>query len=323
MLRFIVRRLLWFIPTVLFVTFLVYVAVRIGWDPVQTYVRANPRASDEQIARYREVNGLYDGFGGYVRGYFEWLWAFVQGPDSWPGSIKGGGEVYPTLRYSLFNTLRLAGTAATLGIGIGLFFGVVAGKRPGSWIDGLVNSIAFFVGSIPPFVSAIILQLAFAVQLGWLPAAGIYPPGHQGFDPWLLSKHMVLPVFVVSIQVIGNYTRYMRASLLDVSSADYLRTARAKGLSERQVLRRHTIRNSLIPIATVVAIDIGAILGGLIITENIFNYPGMGVFFIDAANDGDFPRLMPFLVIITLSVLIFNLLADLSYAYLDPRIRLD
>jgi len=323
MLRFIVRRLLWFIPTVLFVTFLVYVAVRIGWDPVKTYVRANPRASDEQIAKYREVNGLYEGFGGYIRGYFEWLWSFVQGPDHWSRSIKGGAEVWPTLRYSLFNTLRLAGTAAVLGIGIGLFLGVVAGKRPGTWIDGLVNTTAFFVGSIPPFVSAVILQLAFAVQLGWLPAAGVYPPGHEGFDPWLMAKHMALPVFVVAIQTIAGYTRYMRASLLDVSSADYLRTARAKGLSERAVLRRHTIRNSLIPIATVVAIDIGALMGGLIITENIFNYPGMGVFFINAANDGDYPKLMPFLVIITVSVLIFNLLADLSYAYLDPRIKLD
>jgi peptide/nickel transport system permease protein len=321
-LRFVVKRLLWLIPSIIFVTFLVYVAVRIGWNPVASYLRANPRASEEKIAQYREVNGLYEGFGGYIRGYVEWLWAFIQGPDQWPRSIKGSSEVWPTLRYSLFNTLRLAGTAAILGIGIGLFFGVVAGKRPGTWIDGFVNTTAFFVGSIPPFVSAVILQLAFAVQLGWLPAAGVYPPGHSGFDPWLMSKHMVLPVFVVAIQTIAGYTRYMRASLLDVSSADYLRTARAKGLSERDVLRHHTIRNSLIPIATVVAIDIGALLGGLIITENIFNYPGMGTFFIDAANDGDFPKLMPFLVIITASVLIFNLLADLSYAYLDPRIKL-
>ncbi len=311
------------IPTILLVTFMVYCAVRIGWNPVATYQRANPRASEEKLQQYKDVNGLYEGFGGYIRGYFSWLWAFIQGPDQWPRSIKGSGEVWPTLRYSLFNTLRLAGTAAFLGIGIGLFFGVVAGKRPGTWIDSTVNSIAFFVGSIPPFVSAVILQLAFAVQLGWLPAAGIYPPGNQGFDPWLMGKHMILPVVVVAIQTIGNYARFMRASLLDVSSADYLRTARATGLSERQVLRRHTIRNSLIPIATVVAIDIGAILGGLIITENIFNYPGMGVFFIDAATTGDFPRLMPFLVIITVSVLIFNLLADLSYAYLDPRIKLD
>jgi peptide/nickel transport system permease protein len=323
MLRFIARRLLWLVPTLIFVTFLVYCAVRIGWNPVNSYLRANPRASDKKVEQYKQVNGLYEGFWGYVRGYREWLWKFVQGPDQWPRSIKGSADVWPSLRYSFFNTLRLAGSAAVIGIGVGLFFGVVAGKRPGGYIDSFVNTTAFFVGSVPPFVSAVILQLAFAVQLGWLPAAGIYPPGHSGFDPVLLGKHMILPVFVVAIQTIASYTRYMRASLLDVSSADYLRTARAKGISDRQVLRSHTIRNALIPIATVVAIDIGALIGGLIITENIFNYPGMGVFFIDAATTGDFPKLMPFLVIITVSVLLFNLLADLSYAYLDPRIRLD
>ena len=123
MLRFILRRLLWLIPTVIFVTFLVYVAVRVGWDPVQSYVRANPRASDKKIEQYREVNGLYEGFGGYVRGYLEWLWAFVQGPDHWPRSIKGRSLVYPPLRYAIFNTLRLAGIASLLGWGLGLTIG--------------------------------------------------------------------------------------------------------------------------------------------------------------------------------------------------------
>ena len=112
MARFIIRRLLWLIPTVILVTFLVYCAVRIGWNPVNSYLRANPRASDKKVQQYIEVNGLYEGFFGYVRGYVEWLWAFIQGPDHWPRSIKGSGEVYPTLRYSFFNTMRLAGTAA-------------------------------------------------------------------------------------------------------------------------------------------------------------------------------------------------------------------
>jgi peptide/nickel transport system permease protein len=168
-----------------------------------------------------------------------------------------------------------------------------------------------------------VLQLVFAVKLGWLPPVGVYPPGHQGFDLTLMLKHLILPVTVVLIQTVSGYGRYMRASLLDVSSADYLRTARAKGISERAVMRRHGVRNALIPVVTVLAIDIGALLGGLIITENIFNYPGMGVFFINASNKGDFPQMMPYLVIIVTSVLVFNLIADLSYAYLDPRIRLD
>jgi peptide/nickel transport system permease protein len=200
---------------------------------------------------------------------------------------------------------------------------VLAARRPGGRFDTAVNSAAFFLGAVPPFVSGVLLQLVFAVQLGWLPTGGVYPPGHEGFDLLLMAKYLVLPVSVVAIQTISAYSRYMRASLLDVSSADYLRTARAKGLPERRILMHHGVRNALIPVVTVIAIDIGAVLGGLIITENIFNYPGMGVYFLKSVEDGDFSRLMPYLVIVVAAVLLFNLLADLAYAYLDPRIRIE
>ena len=323
MLRFILRRLLWLVPTVVFVTFLVYVAIRIGWNPVATYKRANPRASEAKVQQYIEVNGLYEGFWGYVRGYFSWLWNFVQGPDHWPRSIKGRAEVWPPLRYSIFNTLRLAGISTILGISIGLLTGIIASLRPGGVVDGVINTSAFVVGSIQPFVSAVVLQLIFAVQLGWLPPAGVYPPGQDGFDLWLMTQHLILPVTVVAIQIIAGYARYMRASILDVRSSDYLRTARAKGISEFRVLTRHSVRNALVPVVTLLGLDLGTILGGLIITEAIFEYPGMGVFFLKAAGNGDFPQLMPYMVIIIISVLMFNLIADLTYAVLDPRIRLD
>ena len=319
MARFIVRRLLWMIPSILIVTFLVYVACRIGFNPVASYSRANPRASDEKIDEFIATNGLYPGVKGYIRGYFEWLGKFIQGPDAWPKSIVGQGQVWEPLRYSFFNTLRLAGTAAVLGVGIG----ILASRKPGGWLDSVVNTTAFFVGGIPPFVSAVIFQLVFAIQLGWLPPAGVYPPGHQGFDLVEMIKHMILPVTVVAIQTIGQYSRYTRASVLDVSTSDYLRTARSKGIPEKRVLWRHSVRNALIPIVTIIALDIGQLIGGLIITENIFNYPGMGVYFVDAATIGDFPKLLPFLVIVTVSVIVFNLISDVLYAYLDPRIRLD
>lgn len=323
MLRFILRRLLWLVPTVVFVTFLVYVAIRIGWNPVATYKRANPRASEAKVQQYIEVNGLYEGFWGYIRGYFSWLWSFVQGPDQWPRSIKGRAEVWPPLRYSMFNTLRLAGISTFIGISIGLLTGIIASLRPGGIVDGVINTSAFVVGSIQPFVSAVVLQLIFAVQLGWLPPAGVYPPGQDGFDLWLMTQHLILPVTVVAIQIIAGYARYMRASILDVRSSDYLRTARAKGISEFRVLTRHSVRNALVPVVTLLGLDLGTILGGLIITEAIFEYPGMGVFFLRAAGNGDFPQLMPYMVIIIVSVLMFNLIADLTYAVLDPRIRLD
>lgn len=311
------------IPSILIVTFLVYVACRIGFNPVAAYSRANPRASQEKIDQFIAENGLYPGFRGYIRGYFEWLADFIRGPDYWPRSIIGQGQVWEPLRYSFFNTLRLAGTAAVLGVGIGVGIGILASRKPGGWLDTVVNTTAFFVGGIPPFVSAVIFQLVFAVQLGWLPPAGVYPPGHQGFDLVEMIKHMILPVTVVAIQTIGQYSRYTRASVLDVSSSDYLRTARSKGIPERRVLWRHSVRNALIPIVTIIALDIGQLIGGLIITENIFNYPGMGVYFVKAATIGDFPKLLPFLVIVTISVIVFNLISDVMYAYLDPRIRLD
>jgi peptide/nickel transport system permease protein len=327
MLRFILRRLMWAIPTIFFVTFLVYVAIRIGTNPLATYLRVNQRASDAKIQEYIETNGLYEGVGGYIRGYFEWLGGFVTG--DWPRSIKGNREVWPVLKDALINSIRLGGIATIVGITIGLSIGVFVALKPGGLRDSVMNTGAFFGLSIPPYVSAMLLQLLFAVQwTKWygsplLPTSGVYPPGHQGFDPWLMTKHLILPVTVVAIQIIAVYARYMRASLLEVLNTDYLRTARSKGISERRVLVKHALRNALIPIVTVAAIDIGAIMGGLIITEGVFSYPGMGKFFLDAYGEGDFPQLMPWMVIIVISVILFNLLADVSYAWLDPRIRLD
>jgi peptide/nickel transport system permease protein len=322
-LRYVLRRVLWAIPTLLFITFLVYVALRTGTDPVKSYLRINPRATKAKIAQYIEVNGLDPN---YVRGYWSWLRNFVTG--NWPRSIKGSREVWPQLKDALANSLRLGAAATVVGIAVGIFVGVYAALKPGGRRDVAVNTSAFIGISIPPYVSAIILQLLFAVYWSrWFggtlfPTSGVYPPGQVGFDPWLMAKHMVLPTLVVAIQVIAVYARYMRSSLLDVLSSDFMRPARSKGISERRVLVRHGMRNALIPVVTIAALDVGAIVGGLIITENVFSYPGMGVYFLSAFAQGDFPLLMPWMVIIVASVLLFNLVADIAYAWLDPRIRL-
>jgi ABC-type dipeptide/oligopeptide/nickel transport system permease component len=317
------------VPTLLIVTFVVYCAIRLGTDPVASYVRANTRASPAKINQYIEDNGLYSGFGGYVRGYFTWLGGFLSG--DWPHSIKGNREVWPPLKDAMANSIRLAGIAAIFGIGIGITFGVLSALKPGSMRDGGINTSALVMLSIPPFVSAVVLQMVFAVytrdwfpDATWLhfPTSGVYPPGQQGFNFVEMMRYLTLPVIVVAIQTIAVYTRYMRASLLDVLNSDYLRTARSKGVSERTVLIKHAMRNAMLPIVTLAAIDFGALFGGLIITENIFEYPGMGKFFLNAYGNGDFPELMPWMVIVVVAVILFNLLADLSYAFLDPRIRL-
>ena len=323
MLRYVLRRLAWAIPTLVFVTFLVYIALRIGTDPVASYKRINPRATKAKIAQYIEVNGLDPN---YVRGYFRWLGNFVT--LDWPRSIKGSREVWPQLKDALANTIRLGVAASGVGIVIGLALGVFAALRPGGRCDVAVNTAAFVGISIPPYVSAILFQLLFAVYWSrWFgstlfPTSGVYPPGQMGFDLGLMLKHMVLPTFVVAIQIIAVYSRYMRSSLLEVLSSEYMRTARSKGISEARVLFRHGLRNALIPVVTIAALDVGAIVGGLIITENVFSYPGMGKYFLSAFGEGDFPLLMPWMVIIVASTLFFNLLADISYAWLDPRIRL-
>jgi peptide/nickel transport system permease protein len=323
-LRFVVRRLAWAIPTLIFVTFLVYLALRIGTDPVASYKRINPRATKAKIAEYIEVNGLDPNF---VRGYLRWLGNFVT--LDWPRSIKGSREVWPQLKDALANTVRLGVAASSVGIVIGLALGIFAALRPGGRRDVAVNTAAFIGISIPPYVSAILLQLLFAVYWSrWFgstlfPTSGVYPPGHTGFNLGLMLRHMVLPTSVVAIQIIAVYSRYMRSSLLDVLSSEYMRTARSKGISEFRVLFRHGLRNALIPVVTIAALDVGAIVGGLIITENVFSYPGMGKYFLSAFGEGDFPLLMPWMVIIVASTLLFNLLADVSYAWLDPRIRLE
>jgi peptide/nickel transport system permease protein len=277
------------------------------------------------VQEYKEVHGL---IGSTPEQYVRWLGSFVT--LNWGNSIKGNTPVFPDLKSAMANSLVLGLTASFVGITVGLSIGVFSALRQYSKFDTLATGAAFAGISIPPFVSAVLLQVLFAILLtNWLgldkpllPVAGIYPPGQTTFDLGLRVRHMILPVTVVAIQIIATYSRYMRASLLDVKESEYMRTARSKGISEKRVVVRHALRNALIPIVTVAAIDIGAIVGGLIITERIFEYKGTGDYLITALGNGDFPQVMPLMFIIVSSVIIFNLLADISYAWLDPRIRL-
>lgn len=327
MARYVAKRIAWAIPILLITTFLTFWAVKAGTDPVAQFVRLNPRlgTQPDKVQAYREANGLV---GSLPEQYFRWLGNFLTG--DWGNSIKGNRPVWPELKDALANTLVLGGLSVFVGMTIGLMIGIISALRQYSKFDTLATTAAFAGISIPPFVSAILLQVFFAITLtSWLgldspllPVAGVYPPGHEGFDLGLRLKHLVLPVTVVAIQIIAVYSRYMRASLLEVKNSDYMRTARAKGISERQVVVRHALRNSMIPIVTVAAVDIGAIVGGLIITERIFQIKGTGDFLLGALANGDFPQIMPLMVMIVSAVIIMNLLADIAYAWLDPRIRL-
>ena len=198
-----------------------------------------------------------------------------------------------------------------------------------SRMDNLLTTTAFIGISMPNFWFALLLQLFFGVYLvKWLglsepffAVAGMTTPGSTGFDLMDRARHLVLPVMVVAVQIIAVYSRYMRASMLEVLHSDYLRTARAKGLRERRVMVRHAMRNALIPITTQLALDVGTIAAGLIITEQIFAWPGMGPLFLSGIDNGDFPLVLAWVMVTVFSVIIFNLLADIMYAVLDPRIR--
>jgi peptide/nickel transport system permease protein len=309
----------------LIVTFLTFWAVKSATDPVASFQRINTRATPEMVEEYKEKHGL---IGSTPEQYFRWLGNFVT--LEWGNSIKGNRPVLPDITAALGNSLVLGFAAFLVGSTIGIAIGVVSALRQYSKFDTLSTGAAFIGISMPPFVSAILLQVLFALLLtNWLgltepflPVAGKYPPGQTEFDLWLRIKHLILPVTVVAIQTIAIYSRFMRASLLDVKESDYMRTARAKGISERRVIIRHAMRNAMGPVVTLGALEVGGIVGGLIITERIFELRGTGDYLITALGNGDFPQIMPLMFIIVASVILFNLVADVAYAWLDPRIRL-
>jgi peptide/nickel transport system permease protein len=320
-----VKRALWAIPTLLIASVLVFIAVRSSTDPTAALAR-NPRASPEELEEYRRSLGLDQSL---PMQYWTWLKSFVM--LDWGKSLSSRREVWPDLQRALVNTIVLGTFAFMITITVGVTLGIISALRQYSKFDNISTGLSFFSLSIPQFWFALILQLFFAITLTkwfnldkpFLPVAGVYPPGHEGFDPWLRVKHLILPALVVAFQGIAIYSRYMRASMLEVMNSDYMRTARSKGISEKRVIMRHGFRNALLPVVTYAALDIGAIVGGLVITEAIFEYPGMGQFFVDAYNNGDYTQILPWMMVVVFSVIFFNLLADLAYGWLDPRIRLD
>ena len=243
--------------------------------------------------------------------------------------VQNGEEVWTLVESALANTLLLVAVAVALSLTAGLCIGTLAALRRGSLLDHATTAVSFLGISIPVFWLGLMLQLFFGLYLArWLglappllPTAGIYSPGQQGFDLVDRARHLVLPVLALSLQLVAVYSRYMRASMLDVMGSAYIRTARAKGLREPAVVVRHGVRNALIPVTTLAAVDLGLLVGGLIVTERVFQYPGMGLLFLDALNSGDYPVLLATVMIVSAAVFLMNLLADLLYGVLDPRIR--
>ncbi len=320
MLRFAAKRFVWSIPVVVIASILVFVAIKATTDPGQL---RGPGIRQEDAIRYREQLGLDEPAVGQ---YTQWFGNFVTGDLGI--SLKTRQPVWPDLREAMWNTIQLGAFAFTISLGIGVLIGTLSAVRQYSIFDSLATGTSFLGLSIPPFFFGLILQIVLVLQWNQVFGEGSTPfftsrmnsPGIDGFG-WDRLMHMVLPALTVAVQGLAVYSRYMRSSMLETLGSDYLRTARAKGLRERRVVVRHAMRNALIPLTTLAAIDVGAVIGGLIISEGIFEWPGMGRYFLIAFADGDYARVLPWAMIVVTAAIVFNLIADLMLSVLDPRIR--
>jgi len=252
----------------------------------------------------------------FVR-YVKWMASAVRA--DFGRSFGDRRKVNEVIRERLPNTLLLGGTALILSLLVGIPAGIISATRRYSSTDHVVTFFSFIGLSIPAFWVAILLILLFTVRLSWLPASGMATPGTS----FLLTdriSHLVLPAIVLATTTLPNLSRFMRSALIEEIGQDYVRTARAKGLPGRQVLSRHAIRNALIPVVTLLGIIVPRLVGGAVITETIFSWPGMGQLAVAATIGRDFPLIMGLTVVVAIVVIVSNLLVDLAYGWLDPRI---
>jgi peptide/nickel transport system permease protein len=254
--------------------------------------------------------------------YLRWLLNSLTG--DFGSSFSNSQPVSTILAQRFPATIELFVSALLVALVLAIILGVVSAVRQNSPVDYILTTLSYFGIAMPAFILGLFLQDIFAVQLHWLPVSGTATLGYT-FDPFngFLDHllHIILPMTALSVLFIAGWSRYMRSSMIDVIKQDYMRTARAKGVNPTAILIRHALRNAVIPLITVVAIDFGSIAGGATITEGIFAWPGLGSLFINSLDSRDFPVLLAMLVIGGVFVITFNLIADVLYGVMDPRIR--
>jgi peptide/nickel transport system permease protein len=317
---FVLRRLVVAVPVVLLATLVVFLLVSARGDPLRDF-RRKPTVSQQTI---RNLEREYHLDESTPEQYALWLGDFARG--DWGTSFRTDRRVSDMVADAAWNSFLLVGTAVVLSAVIALVLGVLSAVRQHTWFDYTATGFSYFGFSMPDFFFALLLQLVlvvwlreeFDVQLFYV--QGKYSVGQEG-DIGNLIRHMVLPVATLMLTSVAAWSRYQRDSMLDALRTDYVRTARAKGVPRRQIVRRHALRNALIPFVTVVAIDAGVLLGGVVVVERIFGWPGLGLLFFNALEHSDYPVLLAWMAIATVFVVLFNLLADVLYGALDPRIR--
>ncbi len=313
MLTYVAQRLTESALVLLIMSFVVYGLIGLmPGDPIDIMISADPNMTTRDAVRLRALYGLDRPL---VERYLNWLGAAMQGDFGF--SRLHARPVLEVLLPRLGNTVLLMGLAFLLAFALALPAGVYAALKPRGAGDTAINLFAFAGISVPPFWLAILLIILFAVVLGWLPAGGM-PATGAGLGAQV--SHLVLPVMTLTIATVAGVIRFVRASVMEALRQDYVRTARSKGLGERQVVLGHVLRNAMIPVVTILALNFGALFSGALITETMFGYLGMGKTIYDAILGNDYNLALVGLLLATLTTLLANLAADLCYTWLDPRI---
>jgi len=324
MLTYVIRRLLYSVVVLIAASFIIFTFVSLSNDPL-AFLKMQPNASQITIDRITERKHLDEPIP------VQYLyWAKDALTNQFGTTTIGERPILPELTRVMGHTLQLVIVAELLAVLIAVFIGVYSALRQYSVFDYTATTFSFVGLATPVFWLALMLQVLFVNIYLWFDVRIFYTANLSGVDPgtgihFVLDRaqHLGLPIIVLMVASIAQYSRYMRASMLEVVNSDYVRTARAKGLSEQKVTMKHAFRNALIPLVTIVALNFGALLGGAVVTETVFALDGMGLYFVNQLNGGDPYPVMAWLMVTATMIIVFNLVADILYGYLDPRVRYD
>ncbi len=316
--NYLIKRLLIAIPTLLAISLVIFLILALApGDPLGEFA-SNPNITAEVRENIRKSFGLDQPI--YIR-YYKWITAFLKGDLGY--SFTSRSPVINLIIQRLPNTLIIVGLAYLISVFLAIPLGIISAVKRYSLIDNFSTAIAFFGYSIPPFFTGLLLIIIFSIKLKWLPF--IYDSNLQVNNLETLIaqiKQSIMPIIVISLYQTAILMRFMRSSVMEELNLDYVRTAYSKGLNSRQVIINHILRNALIPVVTLIALDIPAIFTGALVTEQVFRIPGIGALLIESIYRSDTPVIMAITMIYAILIVIFNLIADLSYVFLDPRVRL-
>lgn len=313
--KYILKRILIAIPVLIGITILDYVIMSIAGSPLE--MLQGPRVSEAAVEAKKIALGLDRPI--YIQ-YFVWLEQLLHGNLGY--SMKSYQSVSGMISSHLGPTLLLMGTSLVFSLLISIPAGIYSAVHKYTKGDYAVVTVSFLGSSIPSFFLALLFVYVFSVNLGILPSSGMTTLGKEG-DLLDLVEHMVMPTLVLTFSLAGSMIRYIRSSMLEILQQNYLRTARGNGISERKVIWKHAFRNALVPIITVIGMQIPVLFGGAVIVEQVFSWPGLGLMTMSAIISRDYPVIMGICLLSAIVVLVSNLITDILYALADPRIQLD